>query len=562
MATGLKLRGALAVLICAVAASALANASAQAAETASRTFSTSGEHAFTVPAGVSSMQATLIGGNGGAASGAGGAPGLPATVTATLAVSPGELLYLEVAGNGGAATAPDSAIGGFEGGGNGGEVFALFGTAPSGGAGGGASDIQTCSTTASACQSLASRLLVAAGGGGGGGGGTINGTPVAGGPGGAAEFPGTSGAGDGGDLVGGGAGAASHSGAGGAGTGSGEPHAGALGAGGSGADSAIVGGSGGGGGGGLYGGGGGGAGGGHVNNGSEGFGSGGGGGGGGSSGVPVGAAGVSGFALLATAHGAEPAITISWAMPPPAALTGAASAITPTSALLAGSVNPDGSQLSDCRFTLSPAAAFGDSLPCAQQIGAGETPVPVAAAAVGLSAATTYTVTLSATSAQGTSTGLATSFTTPATAPPPAALTVTALKLSPTRFRRGSRAATIAAGKHAPKKLASSTTISFALSRAASVQFGFEAAHSGVLVGHSCSAPSARHRLGRRCTRFARLAQTLKLAAHPGLDKVTFDGVLSTKSRVPPGSYRLVLIATSGASKVTAAQHPSFTLLG
>src|ERR1700735_1547364 len=72
---------------------------ATASETLAQDFTVAGEHEFVVPSAVNSLRATLIGGNG--APGHGGFPGgAGATVTATLAVTPGETLYVEVAGSG------------------------------------------------------------------------------------------------------------------------------------------------------------------------------------------------------------------------------------------------------------------------------------------------------------------------------------------------------------------------------------------------------------------------------------------------------------------------------
>src|SRR5262249_53381378 len=89
-----------------------------AAETASQTFTSAGEHPFVVPAGVTRLQVALVGGNGGAGKGGafGGSGGIPATVTAELAVSPGEITYAEVAGNGQTASGATNA-GGYGGGG-------------------------------------------------------------------------------------------------------------------------------------------------------------------------------------------------------------------------------------------------------------------------------------------------------------------------------------------------------------------------------------------------------------------------------------------------------------
>jgi hypothetical protein len=282
-------------------------------QTASETFSTVGEHAFSVPGGVTSVDAELVGGNGGA--GDYGAPGgIPATASATIGVTPGETLYAEVAGDGHPASGAGDGLGGSGEGGDGGTVFAFITSNASGGGGGGASDVRTCAVAAAACQTLSSRLLVAGGGGGGGGAGTDGVTAIAGGAGGAADQAGLAGASDGSnDGVGAAGGRGTGSAGGSAGT---NATAGGLGSGGAGGFSALVAGAGGGGGGGIFGGGGGGAAG-EEPLGSGVIGSGGGGGGVGSSGVPAGAAGVSGFTLTPTAQGAEPQVTFTWTLPAP-----------------------------------------------------------------------------------------------------------------------------------------------------------------------------------------------------------------------------------------------------
>ena len=88
----------------------LAWPSAAPAATGTSVYTTPGEHVLVVPAGVRSLHVKLIGGRGGGglnvtclcASIPGGAP---STVMAILAVTPGEKLYAEVAGDGLPATA-------------------------------------------------------------------------------------------------------------------------------------------------------------------------------------------------------------------------------------------------------------------------------------------------------------------------------------------------------------------------------------------------------------------------------------------------------------------------
>jgi hypothetical protein len=162
------------------------------AGTCTVSFTTPGTgQSFTVPAGVPSLSVALYGGAGGATafSGQAVAGGDGALVTATLAVTPGQALGVDVggAGAGSAGTTGAPVAGGANGGGNGFDS----------GGGGGATDVSAAGT----------RLLVAGGGGGAGqtqpgfvgicapgpGGTPPVPTLIAGGPGGNADNPGTAG---------------------------------------------------------------------------------------------------------------------------------------------------------------------------------------------------------------------------------------------------------------------------------------------------------------------------------------------------------------------------------
>jgi hypothetical protein len=287
--------GALAVYATAFATSAVAlpPGCVQSANTVTCTFSSTGsEQTFAVPTGVSSVSAAAVGGRGATGAGtdpgsSGGAGGFGAQVTGDLAVTGGETLYVEVAGNGAGQT------GGFNGGAGSGAAACI------GGGGGGASDIRTSSSSAGG--SSGSRLLVAAGGGGGGGGTSlICGFDTGpGGGGGSAGQPGTGVAGGGGGAgtaTAGGSSGTAEAGCGGCVAGG----QGVLAAGGAGAGGGMAGG---GGGGGYFGGGGGGEGGGAIG--------GGGGGGGGSNLVPAGGS-------AATDTTGTPSVSISYAVSAPA----------------------------------------------------------------------------------------------------------------------------------------------------------------------------------------------------------------------------------------------------
>ncbi len=130
---------------------------------------TGGMQTFTVPAGVTSIDITALGAQGGSgaaggASVAGGAGGLGASATGTLAVVPGQVLNIFVGGQGA------TPAGGFNGGGNGGNQNS--------GGGGGASDVRAGGS------GIANRVITAGGGGGGGRGGCDEGSASTGGIGG------------------------------------------------------------------------------------------------------------------------------------------------------------------------------------------------------------------------------------------------------------------------------------------------------------------------------------------------------------------------------------------
>ncbi len=347
------------------------------------------QETFTVPAGVTSLAVTAIGGKGGTPE----APqpthegGIGATVTANLAVNPRDVLDLIVAGDGANGHCddlcpnPGPSAGGFGGGGESPEGHTEF----TGSGGGGATSIRD-----------SEGLLLVAGGGGGSGSRFGN---AAGGAAGSAgensvcdgEFGGRY------VLEGGGAGTSVAGGMGGI------SFCNASSSGGDGQSffNGISGGSGGsggetgGGGGGGYWGGGGGAG---WNCCKAGTGAG---GGGGSSLVPAG--GTAGL----DENEAPSKIEISWTYPGPSptVVTEAASAITQTSATLNATVNPNGEEVSDCHFQYGTSALYGSSVPCSPSPGAGESPVPVSSALTGLSENHVYHYRTVATNSAGTSYG-------------------------------------------------------------------------------------------------------------------------------------------------------------
>ena len=268
-------------------APALPTGCSQSGVTVTCTYTSTGEHQFGVPAGVTSVTATVVGGQGGADFGASTSGGLGAVATGTLSVTPGQAIFAEVGILGGAA----------------GQLFPGFSDS---GAGGGESDVRLCpSAGGQPCASgstLASRLIVA---GGGGGSGDFGGLPGAAGtptPGGDGAAPTSSGAhnatpGNGATSTAPGAGGAGCDGG-----GAGSPGAAAGGAGGNaGPANGVDGVSGGGGGAGWFGGGAGGG----CSNANDDAGS----GGGGSSHA---ASSVTGVSFSQAAAGQAPSVSISY----------------------------------------------------------------------------------------------------------------------------------------------------------------------------------------------------------------------------------------------------------
>lgn len=117
---------------------------------------------WTAPADVSSVSATVVGGNGGTVPGPAGCP-VPrgAKLDVNLSISPGSTLHIRVGGNGQAPSGDQGGAGGANGGGAGGAGTVGSGRGGAAG-GGGASDIRLNS------PDLSARVIVAGGGGGDG----------------------------------------------------------------------------------------------------------------------------------------------------------------------------------------------------------------------------------------------------------------------------------------------------------------------------------------------------------------------------------------------------------
>jgi hypothetical protein len=93
-------------------------------------------------------------------------------------------------------------------------------------------------------------------------------------------------------------------------------------------------------------------------------------------------------------------------------VTGAASSVRPTSALLNATVNPNGANVTECAFEYGTTTSYGFDAPCSSLPRSGSSPVAVSGAVAGLAAGTTYHYRISAANVDGTGKGADRVFTT------------------------------------------------------------------------------------------------------------------------------------------------------
>jgi hypothetical protein len=477
------------------------------AAAATQTFSATGDLPFVVPTGVFRITATAIGAAGGGCyDGATGGRG--ASVTATVAVLPGEHLVVGVGGAGASCEQGSGAGGG--GGGAG---------AAGGGGGGGASVLAPGITT----PEFSRALLVA-----GGGGGAIEGTsPLNGGDAGSSGADGPTGG------SGGGAGTQSAGGAGGL-AGSANAQAGfpgTLGGGGAGGAGDDTGPSigGGGGGGGYYGGGGGGGSGVFENSGS---------GGGGSSYVIPGAMAPTGPTL--TSEAPSVALTYQPAVAPTATISSPASGGTYT---LGESV--------PTTFTCAEGTAGTGLLSCDDSNATGTPSGGTGHLDTSTAGAHTYTVT--ATSHDGLTGVASISYT--VLAPP----VITGALVTHRRFRVSPKHTAVSAASRSKASLG--TAFDFTISAASNLKITIVRVAPGRHSGSKCVAPTAtlKRRHARTCTRLILAGSLSRATEGQGADSVAFSGRLG-KRALGSGGYRATLVASNagGSSKPVTV---SFTIV-
>jgi hypothetical protein len=234
----------------------------------------------------------------------------------------------------------------------------------------------------------------------------------------------------------------------------------------------------------------------------------------------------------------------------PAAQTGAASALTTTTATLAGSVTPNG-RATGRRFVYGTTTAYG-SATAVQDAGAGDAAAAGDAAISGLTPATTYHFRVEAIreGAVVAVTGADATFTTPpaATPPPPAAPGGPARDLEAPRFL-GSVTATPGARIRAKRRVA----FAFGLSEAATVRVVLTRAARGGRSKGRCLA----RRAGRpRCTRQLAVGSASRAFRPAGGTRLRF----TPAKRLGKGVYTAKLTATDAAGNRSQTKTVRFTV--
>ena len=104
------------------------------------------------------------------------------------------------------------------------------------------------------------------------------------------------------------------------------------------------------------------------------------------------------------------------------------------------------------------------------------------------------------------------------------------------------------------------TSVSYALSEAATAAFTVQRAKAGRKKGRRCVAPNRRNQQSPRCTRYRRVKGSFSHAGEAGLNRFRFTGRLRGK-KLPPGRYRLVVVVADAAGQKSTPARAKFRVV-
>ena len=228
----------------------------------------------------------------------------------------------------------------------------------------------------------------------------------------------------------------------------------------------------------------------------------------------------------------------------PAVVTGSPSAIGTAAATANASVTPNGASTT-YHVDYGTSATYG-SQTGPQSLAASASPQTIAVPISGLAANTTYHYRVVATNSGGTTDGPDETFTTASPPAPPSAPVISGFTQTHNNWRLGSANATFARTHHKHRGSPVGTKFTVTLSEAAALELTFQRSFSGRRSKHgACVAPSKHNKHGTKCI-YATTAGTLSDAsAHVGINTISFDGVLATRT-LAPGGYAVTVSATAG----------------
>ena len=229
-----------------------------------------------------------------------------------------------------------------------------------------------------------------------------------------------------------------------------------------------------------------------------------------------------------------------------------ATATGPTTATVTADIDP---HLQDTTVVVRSgrSTSYG-STSQAVDAGSAERVVHVSVPVTGLARGASYHLAVVATNADGTTSSSDQTLTAGGTGA--GAPVLTNVRQSARRWLLGQALATLARRRRLPV----GTTFTFGLNAAATVTMSFTRTLPGRLVNGRCVAPGKRNHRRPRCSRVSR-AGSLVFRGHAGTDRVRFDGRLSKRTRLKPGSYTVAIAAVDRIGRQSTPQKLSFTIV-